>query len=834
MSRERGRPVAAAALFAASTVALATTFFGIVAAWPIYQTPRLWWVGASGAAIAFLLVWAGRRWGWGVLVVPALLTAFALAVVPLAVPHALTADPQLLLRGFGDGLAAVALGWKQLLTLTLPVGSYQAVLVPFLAVMVCAVAAVTALTLRGGRAAPLAAVPLISPVLFGTVFGPSEVSAPLELGQVTVPAPREIGLWLVAGTAGAIWVAWSAGSERRAALKRGRLVAHELGGEEAAAARAGERALRRSAAVRGAAGAVAVTLALGLGTALASFADGDDRTLPRDRVDPEIVAREQTSPLGGYRGWKRDAPFAAPVFTVSSEGQLPERLRLAVLDHYDGVDFTVDADARFTRFPSGDQLAQTSQVEVVIEPGYRDIWVPLAMPISAPPSFSGERAGDLADGFYVNRDSGGAIAVPTPRGLREGDRYSAPMSIAPHASVAQSPAHDEPQLDLESMPQLARWLTLQQLPASGDGLQTAIERLRERGYLSHSLTDGEGERDWLTALGTDYGTTFVSSSGGHSIARIEQLFEQLNEQEREAGEGADAEALVAGIGDDEQFATAAALIARVMGFDSRVAIGVRLGDGADAGVPGVPACQHTCTGQHIAAWVEVRGADEVWAPIDVSPQVAVPPTSLLEGEQLPEYPTVPEDRDASESDPPVGTSDQEDEEPEEQDEEVGFALWPVLRAIGLGLLALLLLALPFLFVPMAKRLRAHRRRTAAEPELRVLGAWDELLDRLTDAGDDVPRGRSRREVAAVLGSPETDAPVAVAAVVDRAVYAREGVGAEEAAELWRTVDAELAARRARQSTWSRLRAAYSLRSSGLVREKARRRTRRRRDRRRNR
>src|SRR5690606_36609353 len=145
------------------------------------------------------------------------------------------------------------------------------------------------------------------------------------------------------------------------------------------------------------------------------------------------------------------------------------------------------------------------------------------------------------------------------------------------------------------------------------------------------------------------------------------------------------------------------------------------------------------------------GADGVWAALDVTPQVDVPPTMLEKGEQLPEFPTAPEERDATESDPPVGMSDQESGEADDLQAPGLDALWPVLRVIGLSILALLLLALPFLFLPVAKRVREKRRLAQTTPELRALGHWDRLLDDYADAGTRVPAAGSRRDIAEHLG-----------------------------------------------------------------------------------
>ncbi len=814
---ERIRPVLS---IAAAAITLTIAVFGVLSAMPIYDTASLWLSGGISAALAFVLVWLGTRLRLGALTLVALALGFALMLVPLGVPSALTQGPAGLLNGLGDGLAAVALGWKQLLTLSLPVGTYQTVLVPFITVIYVSVAAAASLTLRGGRSVPVASLFIVAPVVFGTVFGSSAISEPFALGWITARAPRELGIWLGAFGFAVAWVAWSSGRERRAALKRGRLADASLSTGAvrlpgAPTARSGRSAVRRNTLIRGGIATVTVIAALALAFVVAPVATGETRTVPRDRIDPELVVREGVSPLSSYRSWKRDATLMEPLFTVSSEDDaLPSRLRIAVLAGFDGVDFTVGDPqqvGRFTRFPSGGQIDDPQQVTVQIEAGYSKAWVPIAAPLAAPPVFTGSRAAGLSDSFYLNRDAGSAVAVPTAAGLREGDGYRATMSAAPDASLGGGPVSESPLFDLETMPQLARWLELQELPATDDGLLEAIERLRERGYLSHSLTEGEGEGLWLRELGDDQ-VRFVSSPGGHSEARLEDLFAQLIEQQIAAGEGADRSMLVAGIGDDEQFAAASALLARAMGYDSRVVVGVRLGNEA-AGVPGVPACSEVCAGINVAAWIEVRGADGVWAPVDVSPQTDIAPTMLQKGEQLPEFPTQPEEQDATEADQPVGMSNQEAGDPGNDDEDRLSALWPTLRIAGLLLLAVMLIALLALFIPVVKRLRTQRRRSHPSPEVRALGAWDELLDTYRDSGAVVPRGGGRDAKMRALGIAGGDW---IAWTTDQAVYSREGITVETATALWGVVDAKIAERRKTQSFWSRFVSRFSLASFGGI------------------
>jgi hypothetical protein len=723
-----------------------------------------------------------------------------LTVVPVAVPSSFERMPMGLFRGLLDGVAAVALGWKQLLTLTLPVGTYQSVMVPAFLVYLLTAFAATLIATRTKRFAALASFALTAPVAFGTIFGSSAVSAPLVLGPLKIAAPRELGLWLLAALLGACWVWFAAGAERRAALRRGRVRGVRS---------AGGRALR------GVLGGATVVVALGAGLALAPVLDAGSRQVPRDHIDPEIVLRERSSPLAAYRGWKRDSTLDAPIFTVSSNGAMPGRLRLAVLDEYNGVDFHVSANeaGRFTRFPSGRGLSDPATVTVRVDEGYSDIWVPTSG-LGSVPVFGGQNADALSDAFFVNRTTEAAIAVPggtSTRGLERGDSFRATMDTGADVQLKGDPVASASTIDLESVPELAAWVKAQDQPATAEGLLELIQRLRDRGYLSHSISTAEGEQLWLERLSEQYGTRFESSAGGHSLARIEALFAQLNTQQRLAGENPSQEMLVAAIGDDEQFATAAALLARALGFDSRVVVGVRTSDEAED-VQGVPSCDSECTGENVAAWVEVRGAQSEWAPVDVTPQVKLRPSTLEEGEQLPEFATTPEERDAKEIDPPLGVGERSDNPEDPSDDNKVSWLLPVLKAVGLSLSALLLLLLPFLFLPFAKRRRAGSRRAEPVPELRALGAWQELVEGARDGGVEVPVGVSRSQVADAIGT----APARWAAeTATRAVFSAQGVSAQEADWMWAAVDADRAERRAKQSLWQRLRARYALRSYGV-------------------
>ncbi|NLG63599.1 MAG: hypothetical protein GX539_15280, partial [Candidatus Cloacimonetes bacterium] len=246
---------ARARLIGAVAAVVGATVLGVCAAWPIYAHGWLVITAAIGTTIGCGVALLGAR-RWGMLPTTVVLAiAFALTVVPAAVPSVFDTLPDGLLRAEIDGIAAIVLGWKQLLTLSLPVGTYQAVLVPAFVVFVTTAFGVTSLALRSPRGAPVAALILVAPVAFGTIFGASAVSAPLRLGWVTVVAPRELALWLAAAVLGGLWVWFTAGAKRRAALRLGRT--------------RGERRAGSGRATRSLIGVVTVVVALGVGLAVA-------------------------------------------------------------------------------------------------------------------------------------------------------------------------------------------------------------------------------------------------------------------------------------------------------------------------------------------------------------------------------------------------------------------------------------------------------------------------------------------------------------------------------------------------------------------------------------
>jgi hypothetical protein len=783
-------------------VAIATAM-----AWPVYESWRVLLIAAVSftiAAVIVLVVRNRRLPGWIIAIAGVL--AFVIAVVPLAVPVAMGTVSQLT-RGLRDGVAGIIVGWKQLLTLGLPLGEYQAVLVPFFVTMLLgsllAMVFVTDSRKRSAFAAPV----VVAMGTFGILFGSSATGAPLDLGFVSIPAPREVllGTGLLAVTF--IWLLGRTRIMRAQALRIAR-------------AKTGTVRQRREsfalAARRNVLALILIALALGAGVVVTPAASAlGQRQALRDYVDPAIVVRDQPSPLSSYRAWFETANYDSPLFTVSGDTSRVDRVRLATLDSYDGETFHVsgakgEEQSSFRRLPRTQPLTSGSaELTITINNGYTGVWVPVPNGLDAAPTFHGARAEQLADGFYINENSSTAIDVVAQSdgavGVHEGDSYTVFAGDADSSAKIGNETGGATLLEDSLYPTLIDWVKLQKQPRTGEGLTELITRLRARGYLSHSTLDPEVDarsQKWVAALsGNQY--QFTSSYSGHSRARVEDLFSQLVSLERKAGAEAVSTQLVAAIGDDEQFATAAALLARYYGFDSRVVIGTRLVN-ADPAIP-IPACGASCTGGNLSAWIEVRNRAGQWVTIDTSPQVQVPPTVVSEGIELPKNPTVPDESNSSVIEPPdVTRNDSQATEAQEQDGQAWLlTLLPILRVVGLSLLGLALLLLPAIVLAVAKSSRSNHRRSARVPEVSAVGAWDELVDLYVDHGIPMPKAATRLELAEAT---YRQGAIDLAVLVDRAVFAEHPPGRDVSTASWELLDAERAELEAEFSTTQRIRA----------------------------
>ena len=788
--------VVAGSLFTPGIAALAA-----LAAWPIYGSSSyilLVVVSVAVAAAIAVVSWV-RRWSaWAA--AGAVAGAVIVLGVPLAVPSRWGA-PLDVARGLGEVANGVVLAWKDLVTVDLPVGSYRNLLVPALVVFLAGTCATLLLSWRDSRIA-YAAVPVgLGMLSFGLFFGRTSVSEPLVLGPVRLQAPVETALGVAGLIACLVWLAWRTGDERIRALRR-------------AAASSGVRIPRKPSAAdrrRIALGAGMVAVAVVCVTAVVPAVAADARReVLRSAVGPDLDLAAAVSPLASYRAMFGPDRADQVLFTVDSDGPLPERVRLATLDAYDGAVYRTGArdealDAgRFVRVPSALDAGEGQPVEVVITiDGLDDIWMPTVGQVERV-TFTGERAAALEDGFYYNATAAAGVQT-AGGGLRTGDRYVLNAVEPEPVDLSSITAPGGSTIRIEPPETLRDWVENHREGSGGAALAGLAGLLRERGFLSHALAvDEQNPPTWMLELG-DY--RFQASASGHSIARVDSLFRRL--LEREADERAVApEDFVAAVGDDEQFAVAIALIAQELGFPARVVVGAYL----SASDPDLPTCDAgVCRARDLSAWVEVQSSEGQWVPIAATPQHENSPSLEFTRQRDPELPTDVRPDSVEEVVPPEPF--QEDDaalpgDPADAGIELSW-LWPALRIAGLTLAGLALIAGPFVVVAAAKASRRRGRRTRGDAAARFAAGWDEYADAAVDAGRAVPASATRAELAAHFATPRG---AELAAAADRAVFSRSTLSDDDVVEFWSIVDRERRAFTEGESVWRRLAATVSLKS----------------------
>lgn len=758
---------------------LVALFLAFLSAYPIFGTGYyLVVVVAVGLGVGATIAWLCSRAKLGTW--PTLgigLGAYLLLGVPVAAPEVFSAPATVFQRLLGVLVAPVA-GPAQILSLTPPLGTYHQVLAPFFFMAIFG--SVGALWLAWKPRAPwalAAALPLV-PLVAGIALGSP---SPSGYGSWSPWAERAVlGGAVVAVTFA--WLFWRPWRENRAAVQLT------------------EGTRRRWLAVRGTRailGVVMVALAGAGSTFLSPHLVGSDtRWTLRDDHPEALLRAAEISPLATYRGYFSNALLNAPLFVV--EGTAPtDRIRLATLDYYDGHVFGVIDPSTglvsdtFAPLPAplrpagaeGDSASATVRIDEYVGP-----WVPLPGQLGAV-EFLGKGRTAYQDDFYYQRNTGTGLIV-SDAGLGSGTEYRVHSwdTLAPTSAVATfEPGGAEVSLVTSLPDPIAKWIDDQDQPRTGSGLLELVDRLRQRGYLSHSLSkeDGSSPFAWVGEL-PEY--VFEPSRGGHSLDRITRLFERLNEQAEAAaagGLGETEEALVAAPGDDEQFAVAAALIADYFGFNTRIAVGARLGAQEDARL--TFCAEETCTGADMAVWIEVQdGQDGSWAPIDVTPQYELPMSPRIKRTSDPKYATEVAPLGAEVVPPPQAkpSGGSSETNPDKEASSAATETPPALRIVGIvGLSLVALLVLPGT-VLLAKTVRAYRRRRAPGSRRQVIGAWDEYTDRARDYRYATPPAATRRETAEYLAF-ENDSAVSLADWADYVSFQPEGGEEYDSAAAWR-------------------------------------------------
>jgi hypothetical protein len=740
------------------------TAIGAVALWPIYQSQQLVLVVAVVTVVGSAIAILGAVFRWSApLVLLATVAAFVAFGVPLAVPAQAVSGILPSVDGLVALLSGVALGWKQLLTISLPVGQYEALLVPFYALILVLTVVGLSIALRTRRGE----VAVLGPIIL--------FIAAIAFGATSAQAPVALGLGLLAVTLA--WIVWRRWYRRRTAI---RMLSSQLAG---ASSGAGEiRADTRFVGFRTFIGAGLILL-LASGTAVAAAAvvpPVGSRNVLRTTVEQPFQPRNYASPLSGFRNYWQNADVNSVMLTVRG---LPagSRIRIATLDSYDGVVYSVGsasadtASGSFKRVPyefdqgsvHGKQVALSITVQ-----DYSGVWLPTVGDFERV-TFDGANADSLRNGFFYNNTTGTAAVVP---GIKTGESYSLDAVLPSQptmselsrstAGSATVPALTVLPAELSSV--LNGWVS----DSSGQGakLVAMLAALKKNGYVSHGI-----------------GANEPVSRSGHAADRINEL---LTDQQM--------------IGDGEQYSVTAALMARQLGFPARVVLGFAPKANA-AGTSEV-------RGKDISAWIEVDTAQYGWVTVDPNPAVRpIPVVKPRDPNQVARPQTIvpPAVTQAAPPDPQVvPDSQQHIAAPLDPFLVVLFAVLTILGWVVLGVVILLS---PFLLIVAAKARRRRRRRAAPTPLARITGGWREFEDRVLDHGFTPPPAATRTEVAATVGGA---GPIVLAAVTDRATFAPDTPDGGEADLVWHSVGELTASLGVGKTRWERIKARVSVRSFG--------------------
>ncbi|OAA25215.1 transglutaminase-like enzyme, predicted cysteine protease [Frankia sp. EI5c] len=665
--------------------------------------------GAVLAAAAVVLAVAARTRRLDLLAVASVAGFAGYALVTLFGPLS-THGP------FGVRAFTVALrsGWSALLSTGIPADPEAALLTaPVMLVwLTTAVAVALAVTSRS-------ALPALVPVLAG--FAAALALAAVR-GGTHLPAAAVLGL-------SALGFALVRSEQAGPAGPAGADTPRTRGG-----ATAGESPPGRALRGRLLLGLPVVIIAVALGTAAAAVVPTRDPADPRALRQPPVSISQELNPLVEVRGQLTATPARrlGTVRLASSTGQLPvDRVTTAILGDFDGARWrNTNVFVRAGAVPPAGGLAPvdpavTVRAEITVEA----LGSPLLPVVGWPTRLTGAA-------LAIDPETGTLLAAGTPANAY---RYQLTAAV---------PAPDRTRLAAA-------------LPGSGEGL---AEYLTVPTGLPPDLVAVAAAA--TAAAGTPYEQLTalerflrdparfpydLSGRPGQSYGSLNRMLTSLDPREQR--------------GYAEQHAAAFALLARVRGFPSRIAVGYLLGPDR-AGGPGVYEISQT----RAHAWPEVYLDGIGWLPFEPTDT-----TDLARQDQV--------DAASAEGDGAAPPEPAESEPPLPRVDPIPLLAPPSSGGGGpvrsallafLILLILLLVVLPAAIVG-EKRRRRWRRRVGGPPAQRIAGAWQEARDRLWDWGVPPDRSRTATEVvedARALGDPVADVLARLAALMAATMFAR--------------------------------------------------------------
>ena len=650
---------------------------------------------------------------------------------PLAVPGQALFAVFPSLQSLASLAVGTVYGWSDIVTLSTPVGAPQYIaVVPYFAAWFVALLSTTLAT-RWLSSRPRAAwrfgIALIAPValyLAGILIGTDE--------------PYQAGLrGIVFGVLALVWLGWR---------KQGDSIAQ------------GGTTRLRSRKLAGTAIIVAGSVLLGGAAGLWAAPANDQRFVLRDEIEPPFDPLDYPSPLAGFRHYTKQVTDDV-LFTVDGL-QLGDTIRLATLDTFTGKLWNVtgpetDAEGSGSFQLVGRELPEPPLVTPVDRNNitftirdYDDVWIPsLGYPTDL--QFTGGEAEDKSDDLRYNASTGTGVLTS---GLHSGDTYtidSEAQEVFSPADLADAEIASVQLPNVSGSPDIVT-VKAQEFAGTSTSPIAQLESIRlalvDTGFLSHGRASDS-----------------VPSRAGHGADRVTDLLER-NQM----------------VGDQEQYASAYALMARSFGYPARVVMGF---------APEILEGQTSVdvTGDDVTAWVEVAFSDVGWVAFNPTPDETDIPQDQVPKPQSEPQPQVRQ--------PPRADNDDEDllspvelEESDDDDNGNGLVIPGWVFILGLSILIpAALFFIPLLIIGWMKKRRANKRRTSGPGHDRVAGAWQELTDQYSELGFAVPSKLTRVVVAERLEAQVVTAEPKlrdIATATDEAVFSGQEIDDARTEIVW--------------------------------------------------
>jgi transglutaminase-like putative cysteine protease len=482
----------------------------------------------------------------------------------------------------------------------------------------------------------------------------------------------------------------------------------------------------------------------------------ENRFVLREQIEPPFEPLNYPSPLAGFREYTKDL-VDTTVFTVDGL-EAGQRIRLATMDTYNGVIWGVagaeqatDASGSFRlvgrTIPDPPLFSTNSSVSLDVTIGaYDDVWIPDAGYADSITLSDADKK--FAQDVRYNDATGTAVLTS---GLSEGASYTLEASLqslpspeqlvdVPVASITPSSVSNTPD------PVIARATEIANTATTPYAKLQAIEQyLATTGFLSHGTASDQ-----------------APSRAGHGADRMYDMV-----------------TLPTMVGDEEQYASLFALMARSFNYPVRVVMGFApevTGDGPIA-----------VTGDDVTAWPEVAFEGVGWIPFYPTPdETDVPQDQVPKPKTEPQPQVRQPPRTDTEQDDLVTAVEIDDSDDDEEDPPFVVPTWVYILGIVLAV-PLVFLLVPLLIIAGIKARRLRRRRAAPRGDTATAGAWDELLDRYSELGYTVPTRTTRTHVASGLEEQvgTTEAGLGnIALRTDNAVFSGRTVGEDETEQVW--------------------------------------------------